>query len=179
MIPTAAGESSVISSNNTKLVMRIIYKPIATLYSPFKKIDEMPIQPTGAEGIKGTVALKSEFLDGLQDLEGFSHIYLLYHFHQAGPTKLTVTPFLDNRPHGVFATRAPNRPNPLGLSVVKLTGIVGNLLQIENVDILSGTPILDIKPYVPEFDQPEVERSGWLEWAKGKVRSKKSDDRFK
>ena len=136
-------------------------------------------QPSGAEGIKGTVRLKAEFIAGLKDLEGFSHIYLLYHFHRAGSAKLSVTPFLDNQQHGIFATRAPRRPNPIGLSVVKLNGIVGNLLQIENVDILNGTPILDIKPYVPEFDQFVTEKTGWLERAKGLVKKQRSDDRFR
>ena len=109
----------------------------------------------------------------------FSHIILIYHLHQAGPAKLEVTPFLDTQTHGIFATRAPTRPNPLGLSVVRLTRIEGNILYVDDLDILDGTPLLDIKPYIPEFDfQPEV-RTGWLEQAKGKVKRTTSDSRFK
>jgi tRNA (adenine37-N6)-methyltransferase len=158
--------------------MQIIFTPIGTVYSPFKTLEEMPIQPAGAQGIKGTVSIKAQYLEGLADLDGFSHIYLLYHFHQAGTAKLRTIPFLDDRPRGIFATRAPLRPNAIGLSVVKLDGIIGNLLQIENVDILNGTPVLDIKPYIPEFDQQATVKIGWLEHFKGLVTSKKSDSRF-
>jgi tRNA-Thr(GGU) m(6)t(6)A37 methyltransferase TsaA len=138
----------------------------------------MPIQPTGASGIQGTVEVFPEFTEGLKDLEGFSHIILLYHFHRVQEVKLVVTPFMDFQPRGVFATRAPKRPNPIGLSIVKLLGIEQNTLHIENVDILDGTPLLDIKPYVPEFDHHPADRVGWLEQAKGRVQSKKSDGRF-
>jgi tRNA-Thr(GGU) m(6)t(6)A37 methyltransferase TsaA len=114
----------------------------------------------------------------LKDLEGFSHIILIYHFHQAGPTRLTVTPFLDTEPRGVFSTRAPTRPNPIGLSIVRLLGVEGNVLRLSNVDILDGTPLLDIKPYVADFDRPRRTRAGWLKRARGQVRTKRSDDRF-
>jgi len=139
----------------------------------------MPIQPAGAAGVQGTVEVWPEFVEGLKDLEGFSHIILLYHFHRAREVRLTVVPFMDSEPHGVFATRAPKRPNPIGLSVVRLIRVERNVLYIENVDILDGTPLLDIKPYVPEFDPLPVERVGWLERAQGKVQSKRSDDRFR
>ncbi len=139
----------------------------------------MPIQPAGAAGVQGTVEVWPEFVEGLKDLEGFSHIILLYHFHRAREVRLTVVPFMDSEPHGVFATRAPKRPNPIGLSVVRLIRVERNVLYIENVDILDGTPLLDIKPYVPEFDPLPVERVGWLERAKGKVQGKRSDDRFR
>jgi tRNA-Thr(GGU) m(6)t(6)A37 methyltransferase TsaA len=126
----------------------------------------------------GTAVIQPEFTPGLQDLDGFSHIILLYHLHQVQAVSLTVTPFLDSQPRGVFATRAPRRPNPIGLSVVKLVRVDQNVLHLENVDILDGTPLLDIKPYVPEFDhQPEI-HTGWLEKAKGQVQNKKSDNRF-
>jgi tRNA-Thr(GGU) m(6)t(6)A37 methyltransferase TsaA len=115
----------------------------------------------------------------LRDLEGFSHIILLYHFHRVRDVKLVVTPFMDSQPRGLFSTRAPKRPNPIGLSVVRLLRVEGHVLHIENVDILDGTPILDIKPYVPDFDQHPAERVGWLEGAKGRVRGKRSDDRFR
>jgi tRNA-Thr(GGU) m(6)t(6)A37 methyltransferase TsaA len=159
--------------------MEIKYQPIGVIHSPFKDIEGMPIQPAGAANIRGTVEVLPELADGLRDLEGFSHIILLYHFHQVQETKLIVIPFLDSEPHGVFATRAPKRPNPIGLSIVKLISIERNILHIENVDILDETPLLDIKPYVPEFDRLAVERVGWLEQAKGKVRGKRSDDRFR
>jgi tRNA-Thr(GGU) m(6)t(6)A37 methyltransferase TsaA len=158
--------------------MQINYKPIGTLYSPHKDIINMPIQPAEAEGVKGTISLKSRYVEGLKDLGSFSYIYVLYHFHQAGKAQLTVSPFMDSNSHGIFATRAPCRPNPIGLSVIKLNNIVGNLLQVENVDILNGTPILDIKPYVPDFDQIQVAKNGWLDRIKGWVKDKRSDNRF-
>ena len=159
--------------------MEIRYQPIGVIHSPFTTIEGMPIQPTGAAGIRGAVEVFPEFAEGLKDLAGFSHIILLYYFHRVQGVKLVVTPFMDSQPRGVFATRAPKRPNPIGLSVVKLLRIEQNVLHIENVDILDGTPLLDIKPHVPEFDQPRVERVGWLEQAAGRVRSKKSDERFR
>jgi len=159
--------------------MEISYRPIGVIHSPFTDIKGMPIQPTGASGIQGTVEVFPEFAEGLEDLEGFSHIILLYHFHRVQGTKLVVTPFMDSQPHGVFATRAPKRPNPIGLSIVRLLGIEQNILHIENVDILDGTPLLDIKPYVPEFDQPQASLVGWLGQAKGEVQSRKSDGRFR
>ena len=139
----------------------------------------MPIQPTGASGIQAIVEVFPEFAEGLRDLEGFSHIILLYHFHRVQESRLTVTPFLDSQPRGVFATRAPKRPNPIGLSIVKLLGVEQSILHVENVDILDGTPLLDIKPYVPEFDQHPADRVGWLEQAKGSVQRTRSDDRFR
>jgi tRNA-Thr(GGU) m(6)t(6)A37 methyltransferase TsaA len=158
--------------------MEISYRPIGVIHSPFTDIEGMPIQPTGAPGIQGTVEVFPEFTEGLKDVEGFSHVILLYHFHRVQEARLVVTPFMDSQSHGVFATRAPKRPNPIGLSIVKLLGIEQNILHIENVDILDGTPLLDIKPYVPEFDRPQADRVGWLEQAKGRVQSKKSDRRF-
>jgi tRNA-Thr(GGU) m(6)t(6)A37 methyltransferase TsaA len=138
----------------------------------------MPIQPAGAKSISGTIDIFPEYAEGLKDLAGFSHIILLYHFNRTRRSKLIVIPFMDSKPRGVFATRAPKRPNPIGLSVVKLRKIEGNTLYIENVDILDGTPLLDIKPYVPEFDQYPADRIGWLKQATGVVKEKKSDDRF-
>jgi tRNA-Thr(GGU) m(6)t(6)A37 methyltransferase TsaA len=157
----------------------LVCRPIGIIHTPFKELENMPIQPSGAAGIRGTAELFPEFAEGLKDLDGFSHIVLLYRFHESRGYKLMVTPFLDSEPRGVFATRAPKRPNPIGLSIVILVQIRGSSLEIENVDILDGTPLLDIKPYVPEFDHQENCRIGWLEQARGKVRSKKSDKRFK
>jgi tRNA-Thr(GGU) m(6)t(6)A37 methyltransferase TsaA len=158
--------------------MDIVYRPIGVIHSPFDGITNVPIQPAAAEGIRGTVEILAEFAAGLQDLEGFSHAILLYHFHRVTRTRLTVVPFLDREPRGVFATRAPSRPNPIGLSIVRLLGVEGNVLHIEDVDIVDGTPLLDIKPYVPAFDQRGGERTGWLEAARGRVQGKTSDDRF-
>jgi len=138
----------------------------------------MPIQPSGEASAPGTVEIYPEFAGGLKDLEGFSDIILLYHLHKVSHTQLTVVPFLDSQPHGVFATRAPVRPNPIGLSVVPLQKIEGNILYIDRLDILEGTPLLDIKPYVPEFDERTEVRIGWLEQARGKARFARSDNRF-
>jgi tRNA-Thr(GGU) m(6)t(6)A37 methyltransferase TsaA len=159
--------------------MEIVFRPIGIVRSPFAELAGMPIQPAGAVGVAGTAVINPEFTLGLQDLDGFSHIILLYYLHRVEAASLLVTPFLDTQSRGVFATRAPRRPNPIGLSVVSLVRIEKNILYIENVDILDGTPLLDVKPYVPEFDhQPEI-RTGWLEKAKGQVQNKKSDDRFR
>lgn len=159
--------------------MELVYRAIGVVHSPFSTIEDMPIQPRGAAGVRGEVEVLPELAEGLKDLDGFSHIILLYHFHQAGEPRLTVTPFLDHSPHGVFATRAPSRPNPIGLSILRLVAVEGNRLSVENVDILDGTPVLDIKPFVPEFDRPERVRAGWLEKARGQVDDKRSDDRFR
>ena len=158
--------------------MRIVFQAIGVIRSPFQQIDGMPVQPAGAAGVQGTVEVYPEFAAGLQDLEGFSHIFLIYHLHRSEGFNLTVTPFLDKEPHGVFATRAPRRPNPIGLSVVHLLRRDGNVLHIENVDVLDGTPLLDIKPYVGEFDRFTADRFGWLEKASGQIKEKRSDDRF-
>ncbi len=157
---------------------KISYQPIGIIHTSFSNIEGMPIQPVGADKIRGTVEIFEEYSKGLKDLDGFSHIILIYHFHQAQSAKLIVTPFLDTLPHGVFSTRAPRRPNPIGLSVVRLLEVEQNILRIENVDILNDTPLLDLKPYVPEFDQHPGERIGWLKQAKGQVENTKSDDRF-
>ena len=159
--------------------MEIIYTPIGVIYTPFKEIDGMPIQPSGATGVAGRVEVSQEYQNGLADLDGFSHIILIYHFHQARGFSLTVTPFLDRRPRGLFATRAPKRPNPIGLSVVKLLRIETSVLFVENIDVLDQTPLLDIKPYVPEFDHFPADRIGWLQKNQGSVQTKRSDDRFK
>jgi tRNA-Thr(GGU) m(6)t(6)A37 methyltransferase TsaA len=159
--------------------MTISYQPIGTIHSPFEGIEKVPIQPAAASGIRGTVEVFAEFAAGLQDVHGFSHIILLYHFHRVTQARLTVIPFLDDQPRGVFATRAPSRPNPIGLSIVRLLGIEGSVLYVENVDIVDGTPLLDIKPYVPAFDHNEVEQTGWLETTGKRVKEKRSDDRFK
>jgi len=159
--------------------MKIEYQPIGVIHSPFKKIEGMPIQPAGAANVRGTVEVFEAYRIGLKDLDGFSHIFLLYHFHRAQKFSLHVVPFMDSEARGLFSTRAPRRPNPIGLSVVRLHGIEAGVLHIENVDVLDGTPLLDIKPYVPEFDPRGEVRTGWLEEAWKTVSSRKSDHRFK
>jgi tRNA-Thr(GGU) m(6)t(6)A37 methyltransferase TsaA len=157
---------------------QMVYTPIGIIHSPFKEPEGTPIQPPGARGIAGSVQLFPDYVEGLRDLAGFSHIMLIYHFHLAKRSTLLVKPFMDDEPHGIFAVRAPSRPNPIGISVVRLVGVEGNILHIEDVDIIDGTPLLDIKPYVPEFDPPRVERRGWLEKNVGKLRSSVDDGRF-
>ncbi|TVR75582.1 MAG: tRNA (N6-threonylcarbamoyladenosine(37)-N6)-methyltransferase TrmO [Marinilabiliales bacterium] len=156
----------------------IEFTPIGIIHSPHRKLENMPIQPAGSAGVKGTVQLFDEYRSGLKDLEGFSHIILLYHFHRSQGFNLNVVPFMDTVPRGVFATRAPKRPNPIGLSIVQLDNIEDGMLEISNVDILDGTPLLDIKPYVPEFDAYEKVRTGWLEKKSKSIKGRKSDDRF-
>jgi tRNA-Thr(GGU) m(6)t(6)A37 methyltransferase TsaA len=156
----------------------ISFKPIGIIHSPFHNLEDMPIQPSCNTSQAGTVEIYSEYADGLKDLEGFSHIYLLYHFHMMKAPKLLVIPFLDTELRGIFATRAPSRPNPIGLSLVRMLRIEGNLIHIDRLDILDETPLLDIKPYVPDFEDVQVIRLGWLERTKGKTRSGKSDSRF-
>lgn len=138
----------------------------------------MPIQPSGEASAPGMVEVYPEFVSGLKDLEGFSHIVLLYHLHKVRHMQLTVVPYLDSQPRGIFATRAPIRPNPIGLSVAPLQKIEGNILYIVRLDILNDTPLLDIKPYVPEFDERAGVRIGWLEQARGKARFARSDGRL-
>jgi len=159
--------------------MNVQLKTIGVIHSPFHDLEGMPIQPAGARGVQGTVEVFQEYRAGLKDLDGFSHIVLLYLFHQSQGFNLHVVPYLDTEIRGVFATRAPRRPNAIGLSVVQLNMVQDRILHIENVDILDGTPLLDIKPYVPEFDAQFNVRTGWLENARQTVRHRKSDDRFK
>lgn len=156
----------------------IRFRPIGTIHSPFKNPKGTPIQPGAAKGMEGKVELFQEFREGLKDLEGFSHVILLYHFHLAKEATLAVIPFLDDQPRGVFSTRAPNRPNPIGISVVRLTRIEENTLLVKDLDILDGTPLLDIKPYVPEFDFSEVKGIGWIQENIGKLPDSKDDGRF-
>jgi tRNA-Thr(GGU) m(6)t(6)A37 methyltransferase TsaA len=157
----------------------IEYSPIGIIKTPFSSKEGMPIQPSGASGIIGTIELFNDFVEGLKDLDGFSHIILIYHLHEAKDYKLMVKPFMDNELRGVFSTRAPKRPNSIGLSVVKLNKIEGNILYIENIDVLNNTPLLDIKPFIPDVDSPAVEKLGWLQNKSDQMKEKKSDNRFK
>ncbi len=156
----------------------IRYKPIGIIHSPFKEPSGTPIQPAGARDIEGTVEIASEYVEGLEDVEGFSHIILIYHFHLSRGYFLKVKPYMDEESRGVFATRAPSRPNPIGISIVRLVRVDGNVLYIKDVDIVEGTPLLDIKPYVPEFDTRKVEKIGWLKKNLNKLSGARDDGRF-
>ena len=156
----------------------IKYKPIGIIHSPFKEVGGMPIQPTGAQGVKGTVEVFAEYCAGLKDIEGFSHIILVYHFHLAEGYSLEAKPFMDEEARGIFAMRGPARPNPIGISAVRLVKVEGCTLHIEDVDVVDGTPLLDIKPYVPDFDWRTGERVGWLSEKSRNVRQERSNRRF-
>jgi len=156
----------------------IKFKPIGIIHSPFKEREGMPIQPSAAEGIEGKVEIFPEYTEGLKDINNFSHIFLIYHLHLSRKYSLKVKPYMDDKERGVFATRAPSRPNPIGISVVELLKVDGNVLHIKNVDIVDGTPLLDIKPYVPEFDVHDVKKIGWLEKNVHKLPETKDDGRF-
>jgi tRNA-Thr(GGU) m(6)t(6)A37 methyltransferase TsaA len=156
----------------------ITYRPIGFIHSPFKQPYGTPIQSAAAQDAQGVVEVFPEYAEGLKDIDGFSHIILVYHFHLSRRFSLIVKPFLDNPSHGVFACRAPARPNPIGISVVRLIKVERERLYIRDVDIVDGTPLLDIKPYVPEFDKRETEKKGWLEGNLGKLHQMKDDGRF-
>jgi len=156
-------------------VNKIMYTPIGIVHSPFLDVVGMPIQPAGAEGVGGTAEVFDEFCAGLRDIDGFSHIILVYHFHLSAGSQLEAKPFMDDMPRGIFSIRGPTRPNPIGISVVRLVSVEGCTLYIEDVDILDGTPLLDIKPYVPEFDSRLVERIGWLTHKVENLRQKRAE----
>ena len=156
----------------------IRYKPIGVIRTPFSSPEGTPIQPAAAQGIVGRVELDPGVVDGLKDLEGFSHVILIYHFHEAKTASLRAKPYMDSVERGVFATRSPARPNAIGISVLRLLGIEGNVLCVENVDIVDGTPLLDIKPYVPQFDGADDVRIGWLKDSIEKLEQTRDDGRF-
>jgi tRNA-Thr(GGU) m(6)t(6)A37 methyltransferase TsaA len=156
----------------------VVYVPIGVVHSPFKVAQDVPIQAAAARGVKGSVEVAEEYADGLKDVEGFSHLILVYHFHLAQEYSLLVKPFLDDELRGLFATRAPSRPNSVGVSVVRLIKREKNVLHIQNVDIIDGTPLLDIKPFVPAFDQRDATRIGWLTRKIDEMHSSRDDGRF-
>ena len=157
----------------------VTFRPIGIIRTPFLDAEGMPIQATAAVGVPGRIELEAEFAEGLADLDGFSHLILVYHLHRVTAARLTVTPFLDDRPHGIFATRSPARPNPIGLSTVRLVGINGSTLEVEDVDMVDGTPLLDIKPYVPAFDERDDVLVGWFTDRLGGLPGARADDRFR
>ena len=142
--------------------MKVELKPIGIIHSPFKNLEDIPCQSYRSEKI-GEVEVFKEYEDGLKDIEGFSHIIIVYYFHLSKSYSLNVRPFLDKELRGVFATRSPRRPNHIGISIVKLLERKGNILKVKGMDVIDGTPLLDIKPYVPEFDVRDNVKIGWLE----------------
>jgi len=160
------------------VVKKIEYTPIGIIRTPFKTPAGTPIQPTGADGVEAKVEVFPEYSEGLTDLEGFSHIILLYLFHLSKDFKLKVKPFLDGKLRGLFATRAPARPNPVGISVVRLVRIDDAVLYIKDIDVVDQTPLLDIKPYIPEFDIRKVDGTGWIGKKAKKVNKTQDDGRF-
>ena len=156
-------------------------KQIGTIRSPFCDLVNMPVQPKGARDVCATLEIDAAYREGLKDLDGFSHLYLIYHFHKVKEPKLSVIPFNDmtHTPRGVFSTRTPMHPNGIGLSVVELVKVEGTVVTIKGVDILDGTPLLDIKPYIENFDKAEGEvKSGWMKATLDEVSNIRSDERF-
>ena len=143
---------------NTKTIE---LQSIGVIRSPHKALSEIPIQPVFCEGIEGRVELDVQYQAGLKGLEGFSHIYLFFSFHESQKTCLKIKPYLSDEEQGIFASRAPHRPNKIGMSLVSLLRVVDNIIHISGVDILDGTPLLDIKPYVRRYDSRENANSGW------------------
>jgi len=158
--------------------MSFYFELIGTIYTPFLSEENMPIQPAAATKVEGKIIIREDLVPALSDLDGFSHIILIYYFHKSKGFDHQVVPFLDTVSHGLFATRAPRRPNAIGLSVVRLVRIEGNVLFVENVDMLNETPLLDIKPYVSAFDNIHAEKCGWLDKKSEELKSAKSDKRF-
>jgi tRNA-Thr(GGU) m(6)t(6)A37 methyltransferase TsaA len=159
--------------------MKITYSPIGIIHSPFKEPKGTPIQPNAAKDIEGMVEIFPEYQRGLKDINGFSHIVLIYHFHLSKNYSLEVKPYMDDNLHGLFATRAPARPNPIGLSVVRLIKVEKNKLYIQDIDVVDGTPLLDLKPFVPEFNSQDIMKIGWLEKNIKKLGNTKDDGRFR
>ena len=161
--------------------MQISMQQLATIHTPFKTLANMPVQPCGAKESIATIEFKKIYQDGLKDLDGFSHVYLIYYFHKVQNHQLEVVPFNDktNTQRGVFSTRTPKHPNSIGISLVELVKVKNNIVYVKGVDILDNTPLLDIKPYIPEFDQTcTTIRTGWMHSSAKEVAKVRSDNRF-
>jgi tRNA-Thr(GGU) m(6)t(6)A37 methyltransferase TsaA len=165
-------------SSGREADMDVTYRPVGIVRSPFTAVEGMPIQPSRARDVEGTLEIDPEFHAGLKDLDGFSHILLVCHLHRVSGSELTVVPFLDTEPRGIFATRAPKRPNAIAISVLRIKSVSDGRVQVLDVDLLDGTPILDVKPYVPEFDARVDARIGWYAQAARKNEQVVSDKRF-
>lgn len=155
---------------------RIVFQTIGIIRTPHHEQAGTPIQPAYAAGMQGTAVLFGPYVEALSDVEGFERVWLIYQFDRSGPWRPVVVPYRDTTARGLFATRAPSRPNPIGLSVVNLVSIEGPVLTFSGADMLDGTPLLDIKPYVPEFDSHPGSRAGWFD-TKAEPRTK-ADGRF-
>ena len=151
---------------------------IGVIHSPFQRASGTPLQPFCAEGVEGWVEVFEPFVEGLRDVAGFERVWLLFWCHRANEAKLTVIPYRDTAAHGLFATRAPSRPNPIGMSAVRVLAVSGGILRIAEVDILDGTPLLDIKPYVSQYDSYPDRRCGWLDERPARLQTVTADDRF-
>ena len=171
-----AAASAALAQSPEKRMPALTIQPIGVIETPFPEPAGTPLQPSRADGARGRVIVNAELAGGLRDLEGFERVWLIYWLHKAPPGRLEVTPFLDERTRGIFATRSPARPAPLGISAVRLTGVRGNVLEVEGVDIVNGTPLLDIKPYVPEFDSHPGSKAGWFDESRSQRRT--ADGRF-
>lgn len=152
-------------------------EPIGVVRSPYRELGGMPLQ-AGVDELESTIEIRDELRDGLRDLAGFSHVWVISYLHDAPPGELLVVPFLDTVPRGVFATRSPRRPNPIGLSVARLVAVDHEAVRVEGLDLLDGTPVLDLKPYVPRFDVREGARIGWFEGRDDQVETRRADARF-
>jgi len=141
----------------------LLFQSLGIIRTPHICAEKGPIQPCFARGVRGHVEVFPKYAEGLQGVDEFTHLWLIYHLHQAAPAPLVVTPFLADQPKGIFACRYPSRPNPIGLSLVKLVRREGHILEVEDVDVLDGTLLLDIKPYVPRFDMAEAASGGWTD----------------
>ena len=158
--------------------MEITLSPIGRLETPFNDITDMPIQPSVLADTRGKAVLDEKFMPGLKDLDGFSHIILLFLLHKISGYQLEVVPFMDTLPHGIFATRSPKRPNRIGMSIVRVESVEGNIVHFKGVDMLNGSPLLDIKPYYSYFDQQTQVRNGWLDGKTLRPENLRSDKRF-
>jgi tRNA-Thr(GGU) m(6)t(6)A37 methyltransferase TsaA len=164
---------------NSNVAPQIVsYEPVGVVRSPYARLAGMPLQSAAAREIRGQIEIAPRFAAGLKDLDGFSHLHLITHLHRGAPGGLVVVPFLDDVRRGIFATRSPRHPNPIGLSVVRLLSVDHATLEITGLDLVDGTPVLDIKPYVPEFDTVAAERTGWLEDVAERVHRVTADARF-
>lgn len=141
----------------------IVFHPIGVIHSPFKQQQGTPIQSALAGEAAGWIDVDPAYQPALQDLQEVERIWVLYHLDRTADFKPLVTPYLDTTEHGLFATRSPARPNPIGMSVLRLRGLVGSRIDVVGIDILDGTPLLDIKPYVPDFDSFRPSRAGWFD----------------
>ena len=150
---------------------KIELTPIGIIRSPYEELRDMPIQGRFRDDVEGWIELKEEYVPGLKDLDGFSHAILIYYFHRSEAEHLEARPFLEQETHGIFAIRSPHRPNHLGFSIVKIQRIEGNRLYLTEADMLDGTPVLDIKPYIKYFDSRDDVKSGWLDkhFADGRI----------